>query len=62
MTWAEFKQRVEALGVKDGDELQYIDTSHGQYLHVKILQGVVPRTQISTGLYYEADAREDRHV
>lgn len=25
MTWAEFKKQVEAAGVEDGDEIDYID-------------------------------------
>lgn len=31
MTWAEFKVRVENLGVKDQDEIWYIDIEAGAF-------------------------------
>lgn len=35
MTWAKFKAKVEALGVKDGDELWYIDLHPIEFLSLK---------------------------
>lgn len=36
MTWKEFKERVEAEGVKDEDELWYIDVVGGEgIMHVE---------------------------
>jgi hypothetical protein len=33
MTWGEFKLRVEALGVKDDDAIDWIDTGGGYGFH-----------------------------
>jgi hypothetical protein len=34
MTWAEFKQAVEAQGVEDSDEINYIDISFPSHIEV----------------------------
>ena len=35
MTWKEFKEQVERLGLKDEDELWYIDIQGNEELDVK---------------------------
>lgn len=38
MIWSEFKKRLEKLGVRDGDELWYLDF-HGQHLTLQYGNG-----------------------
>jgi hypothetical protein len=35
MTWKEFKEEAERLGIKDDDEIWYIDIHGGEKLRVK---------------------------
>lgn len=35
MNWAEFKRQMEAAGVKDSDEIEYIDTGCGNELDIE---------------------------
>jgi hypothetical protein len=35
MTWKEFKDHVEQLGVKDHDEIAYIDTYPSEHTQIK---------------------------
>jgi hypothetical protein len=49
MTWKEFKERVEREGVKDEDEINFIDVSFPLYSDEKVSarrEGLDPRWRI----------------
>lgn len=44
MTWSEFKAVVESAGIRDDDEIDYIDFSdHGAPPHLLVVSETAPR-------------------